>query len=68
MPDIKRVHAADLDWRRVEGSAQRILRICSDIGFVAPEDGARHQQYVEQVCEQLGEIVAALHITPPGGK
>jgi hypothetical protein len=62
-----KVTATDLDWKSARAAAERIVRFCSDVSYVAPEDGPAYQRYVQLVCAELSEIVKALRITP-GGK
>lgn len=59
--------ARDLDWAAAKAAAERVIRICEDAGFTAPEALDILRGKVQLVCMEMDQIVAALHITPPGG-
>lgn len=64
----KLADARQLDWEATRAAAQRILRICDDAVFVAPEALDILQSKIALVCEQMNDIVAALCIRAPGTK
>lgn len=62
----KLADARQLDWEAARTAAQRILRICDDAFFVAPEALDVFQGKIALVCEQMNAIVKALCIRGPG--
>lgn len=68
MGDVKKLaDARDLDWPAAKLAAQRIIRICEDAGFTAPEALDVLQGKIALVCVELNGIAAALLITPGSG-
>ena len=51
-----------LDWDKAKVSAQRIIRVCDDAGFSAPEDLVAFQSKLHEVADHLNAIAAALRM------
>lgn len=54
-----------LNWGAALRAAERIVKLCRDTGYTAPEDLQRHRDQIKEVCVQLNKLTAALLITPP---
>lgn len=54
-----------LDWAVAREAAERILTVCDNAGFTAPEDLEVHRRHIVRVCEQINVLVEALCIIPP---
>lgn len=57
--------ARELEWSTAKTAAERIIRICQDAGFTAPEAIDLLRGKVQLVCMEIDQIVAALRIMPP---
>ena len=55
--------ARDLDWQTAKEQAQRIIRVCDDAGFTAPEALDVFRGKIQQVAESMNAIARALLMT-----
>lgn len=62
----KLTSTAQLDWTAARAAAQRIVRICDDAGFTAPEAVDLHLAKVVEVTERMNDVARNLLIKPPG--
>lgn len=62
----KLTDTAQLDWTSARAAAQRIVRICDDAGYTAPEAVDLHCAKVVEVTDRMNDIARNLLIKPPG--
>lgn len=59
-----KIKAIDLDWYTAHGAAVRVVQICEDARFTAPElMGAR----LAEIAVEMSRIATALHLVTPDG-
>lgn len=56
-----------IDWAAAERAAERLLRVCKDSAYVAPEDGITQARYLRRAAECMSLVAGALKLRPIGG-
>lgn len=54
--------ATEFDWAMAKRAAERIVKICNDIGFVPPEALDIHQERIQEVCQCIDAIADGLRL------
>jgi hypothetical protein len=61
---MKLENSSQIDWATARTSAAKIVSLCEESAFVAPEALDLHHEKIVRVCHQLDAITKALCITP----